>query len=164
MIKYHIPDLVPAHYLLCAFSAMPNQSFILLIEDNPGECELFCQALVKSRLDVAVYTEHDAGAALHFLKTRQCLPSLTLLDWNLRDQHGDTFLKQLRSETRFAGIPLVVFTTSDEASDISAAYLNGANGYVVKPATFNELVRFVTDLYQYWLKWNRTVATVGTGS
>lgn len=125
---------------------------------------MFCQALVKSGLDVTVYTEQDAAAALQFLKTRQCLPSLTLLDWHLRNQHGNTFLKQLRSETRFAGIPLVVFTTSDEASDISAAYLNGANGYVVKPSTFNELVGFVTDLYQYWFRWNRTVAMVGTGS
>jgi hypothetical protein len=35
---------------------------------------------------------------------------------------------------------------------------------VVKPAVFDELVRFVTDLHRYWLTWNRTASMVGTGS
>jgi CheY-like chemotaxis protein len=84
------------------------------------------------------------------------------LDWHLRNQRGDTFLKHLRSDPRFASIPVVVFTTSDEASDLSAAYLNGANGYVVKPATFDELVHCVGDICRYWLSRNRTSRTVET--
>ena len=139
---------------------MPNQSSILLIDDSPGECELFREALVKSRLDITLYTEHDADAALHFLRTQQGLPSLTLLDWQLLDCHGDTFLKHVRSDTRLTSIPVVIFTTSDNAFDINAAYVNGANGYVVKPSTFDQLVNFITDLYRYWLTWNRTVSMV----
>ena len=139
---------------------MPNHSSILLVEDSPGECELFRRALAQARLDVALYSEYDAEAALHFLRNQQRLPSLILLDWHLRNRHGDAFLKQLRSESRFAGIPVVVFTTSDDASDLNAAYVNGANGYVVKTATFDDLVRFVTDLYRYWLTWNRTISLV----
>jgi DNA-binding response OmpR family regulator len=135
---------------------MPNHSSILLIEDSPGECELFRLALVKVTPDIALYTEHDVEAALHFLKTQQDLPSLTLLDWHLRHRCGDSFLKHLRSETRIAGIPVVVFTTSDDASDINAAYVNGANGYVVKPSTFDELVHCVRDVCRFWIDLNRT--------
>jgi two-component system, chemotaxis family, response regulator Rcp1 len=140
---------------------MPTHSSILLIEDSPGECELFRQALAKSRLDVALYVEHDAEAALHFLKAQQGLPSLTLLDWHLRNRHGDTFLKQLRSQARFTAIPVVIFTTSDDASDLNAAYAIGANGYVVKPGTFDELVQCVHDLCRYWIDLNRTPYWVG---
>jgi len=139
---------------------MPNRNSILLIEDSPGECELFRLALVQTGFDIALYTEHDVEAALHFLKTESNLPSLILLDWHLRDQRGDVFLKRLRTDSRVRGIPVIVFTTSDDMSDRSTAYVNGANGYVVKPGTFEGLVRCVNDLCGYWLRWNRTLAEV----
>ena len=49
---------------------MPSHSSILLIEDSPGECELFRLSLAQTSLDVALYTEHDAEAAFHFLEDR----------------------------------------------------------------------------------------------
>ena len=42
---------------------------ILVIEDRPGECELFRLAgLLQTGFDVRVYTEHDTEAAFHFLE------------------------------------------------------------------------------------------------
>lgn len=144
---------------------MPSHSSILLIEDSSGECELFRLALAQTELDVALYTEQDAEAALHFLTDRAThgsLPSVILLDWHLRNQHGDEFLKRLRADARFASIPVVCFTTSDDSTDLSAAYSNGANGYVVKPGTLDELVHCVGDICRYWLTRNRTAYMVET--
>lgn len=144
---------------------MPTHSSILLIEDSPGECELFRLALTQTGLDVALYAEHDAEAALHFLADRVGngpLPSVILLDWHLQKTRGDKFLSVFRSDPRFASIPVVVFTTSDDSSDLAAGYAYGANGYVVKPGTFQDLVTFVHDLCGYWLHWNRTMHQVGT--
>jgi DNA-binding response OmpR family regulator len=133
---------------------MIYHSSLLLIEDSPGERELFRQALQRTDLDVALYSEQDSEAALHFLRDRPSLPSLILLDWHLRHEQGDVFLKRLRSESRLAAIPVVAFTTSDDASDLSAAYANGANGYVVKPGTFDELVHCVGVMCRFWISWN----------
>ena len=135
---------------------MPSHASILLIDDSPGECELFRTALAHTHLDVALYTEQDAEAALHFLRNQSGLPSLILLDWHLHKTHGDEFLKRLRVDHRLAAIPVVVFTTSDDASDLSTSYAHGANGYVVKPGTFDQLVSFVAALCHFWLQWNRT--------
>ena len=140
---------------------MPSQSSILLIEDNPGERDLFSQALTRTGLDVVLYTEQDAEAAIHFLKTRRGFPSLILLDWHLRNQHGDIFLQQLRSEHRFARIPVVVFTTSDDVADMTVAYAYGANGYVVKPATFEDLGPCIDGICRYWINLNRTPYLLG---
>jgi hypothetical protein len=41
-----------------------------MIEDSLGECELFRLALTQTGLDVALYTEHDAETAFHFLQDR----------------------------------------------------------------------------------------------
>ena len=181
---------------------MVTHPSILLIEDSPGECELFRLALAQTGLDVTLYTEHDAEAAFHLLQDRfsydpkrspqyspgeaagvvstarvergpsqaarsasketmpaasPSLPSLVLLDFQLPGQNGCDFLKRLRSDSRFAAIPVVVFTTSDDQTDLVRCYANGANGYVVKPGTFDELVHCTGDLCRYWLTWNRSL-------
>jgi CheY-like chemotaxis protein len=187
---------------------MVTHSSILLIEDSPGECELFRLALTQTGLDVVLYTEHDVEAALHFLNDRYhqssnqarsyppqedglnwspaarieqpvllrggsaitgdqpgyspSLPSLILLDLQLHGQNGYDFLRRLRSDVRLAHFPVIVFTTSDDPRDLAPCYANGANGYVVKPSTFDDLVRFVDDVCRYWLKWNRTLSMVET--
>lgn len=183
---------------------MVTHHSILLIDDSPGERELFRLALAQTGLDTALFAEQDAEAALHFLSNQHyqwsfqarslsssegslnrspsariegahsdraasasqgdhsSLPSLILLDWRLGKQRGDEFLKRLRTNTRFAAIPVVVFTTSDDAADLSLAYASGANGYVVKPSTFAELVQCTADICQYWLNRNRAPQMIGT--
>ena len=141
---------------------MVTHHSILLIDDSPGECELFRLALIQTGLTVTLFTEQNADAAFHFLNNHSSdLPTLILLDWHLGRQRGDEFLKRLRADSRMAAIPVVVFTTSDDASDLALAYASGANGYVVKPGTFAELIQCAGDLCRYWLERNRVPLTIG---
>ena len=118
-------------------------------------------ALAETGFDGILYTEQDAEAALHFLKV-EAKPEvkLILLDWHLRNQFGDAFLKRLKTDPRLSTIPTVVFTTSDDASDLATAYAHGANGYVVKPGTFDELVQCVRSMCKFWIEWNHNSAGV----
>ncbi len=174
---------------------------ILLIDDSPGERELFRLALAQTGLDVTLYAEQDTEAAFRFLEsqwtapavvplrasneallrarvaraqdhagvvysepsastetmpvTSPSLPSLILLDLNLRGQNGCDLLKRLRSDDRFAALPVVIFTTSDDPNDLADSYSCGTNGYVVKPGSFDALIHCTGDLCRYWLTWNR---------
>ncbi len=140
---------------------MQRYPSILLLDDSPGECELFRLALAKTSLDALLFAEQDCEAALHFLKAEaQAEVKVILLDWRLRNQIGDAFLKRLKADPRLATVPVVVFSTSDDAGDMAAAYAAGANGYVVKPGTFDDLVQCVTDIYRYWIVRNRVGSTV----
>ena len=141
------------------------RSSILLIDDSPGECELFRLALAQTGLDVTLFTEQDAEAALHFFEDRahhSPLPTLMLLDLHLRSQDGCDLLKQLRADARLACVPVVIFTTSDDQQDLARCHAAGANGYVVKPGTFAELIQCIADICRYWLNRNRVSHTVGT--
>ena len=144
---------------------MVTHPSILLIEDSPGECELFRLALARTSLDVVLYTEHDAEAAFHFLEDRvhhHPLPALIILDLKLGRRDGCDFLKRHRADARFAAIPVVVFTTSDDQTDLARCYASGANGYVVKPGTFEELIHCTSDICRYWLDRNRVPSMVET--
>lgn len=248
-----------AQSLLISPPIMVTHQSILLLEDSPGERELFRLALAQTGIDVALYTEQDAEDAFQFLghlaphvpgcapggvtgavstariergpsqaarsastetmpaashssisisipegglnrsptarnippsqpsarqdalvperghsSTARCastgdrsgpphsLPSLILLDLHLRGQDGCDFLKRLRSDARFASLPIVIFTTSNDPTDLARCYANGANGYVLKPGTFAELVRCTGDICRYWLDRNLAPHLIGT--
>ena len=138
---------------------------ILLIEDSPGECELFRMALAQTCVGLSLHTESDIERAFRFLAQSSkagALPSVILLDLKLRNQHGLDFLKRLRADTLLMHVPVIVFTTSDAPADLAACYAAGANGYVVKPGLFEHLIRFVSDLSHYWIHWNRSPYMIET--
>ena len=134
---------------------------ILLVEDSPGECELFRRALEKAEFAGHLSTVPDTISAFKVLEAAVetgigALPSLIVLDLKLASQNGPTLLPRIRQDSRFAHLPVVMLTTSDAPHDIQTCYEAGANGYVVKPATFTELASLVNDLCRFWLIWNQT--------
>ncbi len=135
---------------------MPTPASILLVDDSPGECELLRLALAQSDAATTLHIAHDTSEALHLLNTQPTIPSMILLDWKLGGQRGNDLLKHLRMDAQFSTLPVVIFSTSEEVSDLAEAYAGGANGYVVKPGTFEELVQCVGDICRYWMKRNRT--------
>ncbi|MGE3152225.1 MAG: response regulator [Nitrospiraceae bacterium] len=144
---------------------MAPQASMLLVEDSPGEDELFRLAIEQAGLGISLRTETDPDEAFRWLE--QTLnahppPSLILLDLNLCGRHGCGFLRRLRTDARFRHLPVVVFTNSDAVSDISVCYGSGANGYVVKPSRYADLVQCVEALCRYWLTWNRISAPLKT--
>ena len=140
---------------------MTVHSSILLIEDSPGENELFRLALDQSGLAVSLQTESDPEKAFQLLEQApNAPPSLILLDLNLCGRHGCDFLRRLRADARFVHLPVVVFTNSDVAADLSVCYGSGANGYVVKPGIYADLVQCVAALCRYWLMWNRVPSSL----
>ena len=64
-------------------------------------------------------------------------PELILLDWNMPNMDGITFIKQYRSSG--ATIPVIMVTTEAEKSRVVEAIKAGVNNYVVKPFTPNVL-------------------------
>ncbi|MCC6967043.1 MAG: response regulator [Nitrospira sp.] len=131
---------------------------ILLIDNSPGECELFRQALTQSgykgRLDIT-----DSGrTAMAYLNDHinNDEPALILLDLKLRGERGVDVLKQLKQDARVADIPVVILTSSDDALDVRSCYQAGANGYVVKPGQFDDLVTLSLHLWKFWLEHNCT--------
>jgi len=76
---------------------------ILLIEDSPGECELFRAALKETGVAVSLHTESSTEQAFRFLAKADGatpLPSLILLDLKLGKQHGLDLLRRLRGDAR----------------------------------------------------------------
>lgn len=60
-------------------------------------------------------------------------------------------LKELKSNSLFCKIPIVVFTTSQASSDIATSYALGANCYLRKPGNLDEYRAVVQSMADFWL-------------
>jgi CheY-like chemotaxis protein len=78
--------------------------------------------------------------------------SLVLLDLNMPLLDGHSFLRKIRSDTRFAALPVVVLTTSREPEVIQRAYSDGANAVVSKADTLDGMMTIIDTIVQFWFK------------
>ena len=133
---------------------------ILLVEDNPADVEITIEAFRRSHKGNRVFVCRDGEEALDFLFQRGKFtragsaprPDLILLDLNLPKKNGTEVLEQVKTNLGMKDIPVVMLTTSDRDEDVSQCYKVGANSYLTKPVQFDDCLKLVEDIQQYWLQ------------
>jgi two-component system response regulator len=132
-----------------------NTGTILLVEDNPDDVMFTLRAFEKNKIFNDVVIAADGEQALEYLlpadEYKALRPALVLLDVNLPKVNGLEVLRRIRSNSRTAGLPVVVLTTSNEERDIVDSYRLGANSFVRKPVMFGDFVDATEVLGVYWL-------------
>ena len=71
------------------------------------------------------------------------LPEMIFLDLNMPGKSGNECLKEIRSNEKFAAIPIAIYSTSASNHDIEETFRNGANVYIKKPSNFSTLKQLV---------------------
>jgi CheY-like chemotaxis protein len=106
---------------------------ILVVDDEPGIREVV-KLILESR-GHEIVTAGDTAEAQRILgETR---PRAILLDLVLREEDGLTFLKRIKSDGRYAPIPVLVITGRVRRGDRSRVLAAGAEALLTKP--FDEL-------------------------
>ena len=129
---------------------------ILLVEDNVGDVRLTREALRdgKARSNLSVVS--DGVEALAFLRREgdhhdAPRPELILLDLNLPRKDGRQVLAEIKSDPTLKMIPVVILTTSAAEEDVLRSYDLHANAYIKKPVDFDQFLRVVQAVEEFWL-------------
>ncbi|MGF1497663.1 MAG: response regulator [Elainellaceae cyanobacterium] len=133
---------------------------LLVVEDSDEDFETLQRFLQRSPTQIPVQRCIDGDQALAFLyRTGDFVtpssaprPGLIVLDLNLPGTDGREVLRQIKQDEGLKGIPLVVFTTSNNPRDIAECYQQGANSYIIKPIDFERLKQDVQTLVTYWFE------------
>jgi two-component system alkaline phosphatase synthesis response regulator PhoP len=115
---------------------------ILVVEDDPNIAELVKYNLLKEGFRVLL--AQDGEAALERIGTSP--PHAVVLDLLLPKLDGLAVCRQLRSDPRTKGIPVLMLTARGEEMDKIAGFEAGADDYLVKPFSPRELVARVKAL------------------
>lgn len=100
-------------------------------------------------------------------------PRLVMLDVRMPAMDGFEVLERLRADPQFDAVPIVMLTSRGSEGDIRRGMEAGANDYIVKPVSPDDVLARVQRLLGRWVEgrlqelaggdlYGRAVATVGT--
>jgi CheY-like chemotaxis protein len=139
---------------------MSESSHILVAEDDPTDAYFFQRAFRRAGLPVTLDFVRDGQEVLEYLRgegqfadrSRYPLPQLLLLDLKMPRMDGFEVLEWVRDQANLHDLQIVIFSSSDEPRDMNRAYGLGANSYLVKPHSMEELTALVGRFKKYWLE------------
>jgi len=138
-----------------------KRAFTLLIaEDDPDDLILIREALDENRFECVFKSVNDGEELLHYLRNTGRYadkklfpkPDIILLDLNMPRKDGREALAEIKGDPELKFLPVVVLTTSNSAEDIIRSYTLGANSYIIKPSTFNAVIKIFRSLCAYWFQ------------
>ena len=135
---------------------------ILVAEDDPDDAFMLRRAFTAANIANPVAFVSDGDEAIAYLagtgryadRDLHPLPVVILLDLKMPRRSGFEVLEWLRAQPGVGRLPVVVLTSSRESRDVTRAYELGANSYLVKPSSPEDLIATVRGLGLYWLVLN----------
>ncbi len=131
---------------------------ILIAEDEEAHLFLTEEALKINQLPHELYSVTNGEDVINYLYHRGIYadetaypdPDLLLLDINMPRKNGFEALKDIRADTNFANIPVVILSTSNRQDDRLKAEALNVDIFIVKPITFDLWVEAIKLIAIYW--------------
>ena len=144
-------------HLLKLCGAIMQKLFILIAEDDADDRFLLQTAFEENGFTDSLEFVENGIELIEYLSgimndnsLDAQFPGFILLDLNMPKKDGREVLKEIKQHPTLKKIPVVVFTTTKNEHEIKRCYELGANTYVVKPVSFDSLVKVIHEIRTYW--------------
>lgn len=117
---------------------------VLLVEDDPLARQMVSKIFSRYPVEVMVM---DDGVKAYNLINSMMPPALVLLDIGLPNMNGLSLLKHIRSRQSWKKLPVIMFTSSTDASDVKASLTMGASDYIVKPFKVDDFIKRISKYF-----------------
>ena len=108
---------------------MMNKKVCLLIDDDEEDREMFVAALAEVSSDVRIMTVQNARDAIGKIRTGEIRPDFIFLDLNMPCVNGYEFLVYLKGQIRQSRIPVIVYSTVSDPSEVTRTKKLGAHAF-----------------------------------
>ena len=129
---------------------------ILIAEDDAGHFQLIKKNLWLTCVDSDILQFKNGQEVLDFLfktDTEVCLEDkkgyILLLDIRMPKVNGIEVLKKIKEDEELRKIPVIMLTTTSEASMIKQCYELGCSYYMVKPVNYYHFMETVQNLGEF---------------
>lgn len=109
---------------------------ILIVEDSKLIVTMMKKFLLPEGHEITVTI--NGLEALDYLKNND-LPELIILDVVMEEMDGFELIEKIKENDNYKDIPVLFCTSMDKGSDIAKGLNLGANDYIIKPFTPNEI-------------------------
>lgn len=131
---------------------MISEGTLLLIENDPGDVNLFHEAARELGFDNKVKVCSSGEEAITFLKKLGPQIFLILCDMNMPKMTGMELKRELEETSKMAAktIPFVFFSTNTDEELLKEAYELHAHGYFLKGDNFEDYKERLEIIIKYW--------------
>jgi CheY-like chemotaxis protein len=131
---------------------------IVIVEDCENDARLLELAFRAIGKGYPIRMIEDGDAAIDYLRgsgryedrAAFPFPNVLFLDLKMPKVSGFDVLRWLKEHPDCAVMPTMVFSSSNTAEDVKLAYELGANGYLMKPAAFDDLKGMLRSTLEFW--------------
>jgi DNA-binding response OmpR family regulator len=124
--------------------SIEKPSVILIVDDEPDILNLTEKFLKLG--DFETITSTNAKEAMKVIEERYNDISLVLLDIMMPGLSGTTVLENIKNDSRYRHILVVLFTVKSFNEDIQKGKKLGADGYITKPFSGKDLLKYVQNM------------------
>ena len=121
---------------MVGMQAKPTGIQVLVADDEPNQVELLAHTLQQAGF--AVITANDGAAAAAVAESAQ--PDIAILDWMMPEMSGIEVCRQLQTKGATKHIPIIMVSARGETPDRTHGLDSGADDYITKPFSPQELV------------------------
>jgi CheY-like chemotaxis protein len=135
-----------------------EEIFILIAEDDADDRFLLKTAFEENGFSDTLHFVENGVEVIDFLNKNiaEKPPRFILLDLNMPKKDGREVLKELKNNSQYKKIPVIVFSTTNNEQEMRRCYELGANSYITKPNSFENLVKTISVLRSYWIYTSRS--------
>src|SRR5687768_1909531 len=119
---------------------------ILMVDDDPDDRAFFCEAVNEIDPAVICYDVENGRAALKLLQTKELKPDIIFLDINMPVMNGWECIQELKKDTRYSDIKVIMYSTSNNEFDIRKAMSLGAMCLFTKPDDYKMIKEILASI------------------
>jgi CheY-like chemotaxis protein len=135
-----------------------RQLKILVVEDSPQDAHLIKTALEHAGVRASLHIVEDGVEAVRFLRAEgkyhdrrtHPFPNFIISDVKMPQMDGFQFLRWVRSHSEASQVPIILFSSGGNEAEAGQAYRLGANAYLIKPQTLDELTELLRATCDFW--------------
>ncbi len=133
---------------------------ILVAEDDTTDAFFLQRAFNRAGIPLTLHFVDDGQQVLDYLEGKSGfadraahpVPQLLLLDLHMPRLDGFEVLSRIRGQPQWQSLQVVIFSSSSQKRDIQRARELGANSYLVKPHSIQELMELVGAFKKQWVE------------
>jgi len=117
---------------------------IILAEDDFDDRLLFEEAIEELPVSVQLNTFNNGDELMEWLNRKITkLPDVLFLDLNMPRKNGFATLGEIKRNTKFQDLPVIIFSTATNKEMINQVFKDAAHYYIRKPVHFWELKELI---------------------
>lgn len=127
---------------------MKARKFFFIIDDDKDDQLFLHEAVTGMAMPVDFLFADNGESALRLLKEEVMpVPDYIFLDLNMPRINGRECLIEIKKLPRYAGVPVVVYSTSSYQKDIQGIMELGAAYFLTKPTRITELCKHLKEIF-----------------